>query len=459
MESAGDAACAAGFSDWSRLPQDLLVIVFLELEIPDLLRSGAVCTTWHCAYSTFRRLRLPSLKQTPCLLYSCDTYGPDAAALYCPATGSTFRISAPDAHLRNLWFIGSADGWMVAANEIGDLHLLNPLTGRRVELPPVTAMHHVEASLDEEGGLVYDVDEDLFNDPGPTRVPALEVRDCMYFRAVLSCGPSAGAMCVVLLLHMPNGQLSYARPGDERWTWVSPDDNTGLQCSDCYRDAAYNKEQGLFYVVQTDDSVQTLDLNGPSPVAKMVFRGRKIHNEDADRYLIHSPWGDLVHAWRYRTDVASESSEEADDVLLHSSVLLQSGEESDEEDDDDYDDIRHNDFRDSAVELNTTEIQLYKTDLHGQKLESLPSLGDHALFLGYNSSLCLPVKDIPGLKPNHAYITDDSFEFISYFKQNKREVGVWSIECKTLESIHDPTHVEDSWLNWPPPIWIVPSLL
>uniref|UniRef100_A0A0E0MGT5 DUF295 domain-containing protein n=1 Tax=Oryza punctata TaxID=4537 RepID=A0A0E0MGT5_ORYPU len=436
---------------WERLPEDLLVTVFCQLGIPDLLRSGAVCASWHAAYRTFRRVRLPSPKQPPCLLYSCKNYGPDAAGLYCPSTGATFRITAPCGGFRNLTLIGSTDGWVIAADEIGNLRLLNPLTGAQAELPPLSTMHHVEAAFDEEeGGLVYDIDDNLFNQRSMVRIPACEVRDLMYFKAVLSCGPHAAgagdAACVVLLLHMPRCELSYARPGDGRWMWISPDAGTGLEWRSLYCDATYNKNDGLFYVVRDDDSVHALDLTGPSPVARKVFDERRwsmsLQSTFLDdvylscgkpyRYLVHTPSGELLHIWRFRKCVGPDDS-------------------SSEEDD--------SSSRDLLEDLITKDIQLYRTDFHGKKLDAMDSLDDHALFLGYNASLCLPTKDFDGLKPNHAYITDDSLEFVNYFKHNRKEIGMWSIESRNFERLGGASSLEDPWLNWPAPIWIIPSLL
>jgi hypothetical protein len=227
--------------DWTQLPEDILVTVMGELEIADLVRSGAVCASWHSAYAAFRRLRLPSPRQPPCLLYSCDALGRDAAALYCPSTGATFRVTAPEPlQFRGLSPIGSAHGWLVVADELSNLHLLNPLAGRRVALPPITALHNVEdaASLDEDGNPVYNFHSKPGNGEPPAPIPVGEARDCMYDRAALSCGPSAGRDCVVLLLHSPIGEISFARPGDERWTWIQPG-TPGLRCGNFYRDAAY----------------------------------------------------------------------------------------------------------------------------------------------------------------------------------------------------------------------------
>lgn len=56
--------------DWSQLQQDLLINIFSQLELPDLVYSGAVCISWHKSYVAIRRLRLCSIKQKsiPCLL-------------------------------------------------------------------------------------------------------------------------------------------------------------------------------------------------------------------------------------------------------------------------------------------------------------------------------------------------------------------------------------------------------
>ncbi|KAL6653995.1 hypothetical protein ACP70R_007460 [Stipagrostis hirtigluma subsp. patula] len=275
MEFAIAAAVAGVFPDWTLLPEEILVSLMGLLEIADLIRSGAVCTSWYSAYAAFRHLRLPSPRQPPCLLYSCDEFGRDAAALYCPSTGASFRIPFP---LRGLSPIGSAHGWLVVADEVSNLHLMNPLTGGRVALPPITTLYDVEAgtSTDEDGNIVYNVHEEPGDASQLAPIPVGEARDCMYDRAFLSCSPSSGGSgggdkCVVLLMHTPFGELSFARPGDERWTWIPPGDHTGLPPRNCYFGAAYNEKDGLFYVVAANDSIYALDLNGPLPVARRVM--------------------------------------------------------------------------------------------------------------------------------------------------------------------------------------------
>ncbi|KAI4971100.1 hypothetical protein ZWY2020_002014 [Hordeum vulgare] len=54
---------------WSELPVDILCDVLTLLEFLDILRSAAVCTVWHTAYSSLRRTGIYPPRQTPYLLY------------------------------------------------------------------------------------------------------------------------------------------------------------------------------------------------------------------------------------------------------------------------------------------------------------------------------------------------------------------------------------------------------
>jgi hypothetical protein len=117
--------------------------------------------------------------------------------------------------------IWSAHIWLVVADELSNLHLLTPLTGRTLALSPITALHNVNdaASLDEDGDPIYNFHCKPGNGDPSAPIPVGEARNCIYDRAALSCSSSCHD-CVVLLLHLPIGEILFARPGDERWTWI-----------------------------------------------------------------------------------------------------------------------------------------------------------------------------------------------------------------------------------------------
>ncbi|EAZ41623.1 hypothetical protein OsJ_26156 [Oryza sativa Japonica Group] len=167
-------------ADWSALPEDIIITVMGCLSVlGDLVRSGAVCSTWRDAYATFRRLHLPSTTaQPPWLLYACDAHGPAAAALYCPATGKSLRVPLPAALLDGRPVIGASQGWLVTVDEAPNLHLVlvNPITGATAALPPITTLHNVERFTSKKGKTRYRVydDMDTARRPLSTRAQARE---------------------------------------------------------------------------------------------------------------------------------------------------------------------------------------------------------------------------------------------------------------------------------------------
>lgn len=152
---------ATVYPDWAGLPQEMVATVMRALDILDLFRAGTVCSSWYTPYSDVRRVRIPITDAAPCLLYSArDDGDASAATLYSPSSGGkAFKVRLPDPPLRSRALVGSSHGWLAAADEASNLHLVNPLTGAQVALPPVTALYHVESSVDEQGSLEYSVQE------------------------------------------------------------------------------------------------------------------------------------------------------------------------------------------------------------------------------------------------------------------------------------------------------------
>ncbi|RLM68882.1 hypothetical protein C2845_PM17G12590 [Panicum miliaceum] len=292
----GSGSSVIAGRDWSGLPEELLVSFLLAMDVPAAVRSGAVCTSWNAAYAAFRRLRAPSPRQLPCLLYASDALAPGAAALHCPATGATLQIPFLLAPLARQPLLGSGHGWLVTANEASNLHLLNPVTGAQAALPPVTALHNVKMGTDERGGPAYAVYE-----PGsePNILEIGRAHDYMYDRVVLLASPSTGRACVVLLLHMPMGEVSFARLGDDCWTWVAPGGGTGLPWRCYYEDAMYSDIDSLFYLVRMDSSIVSLDLNGSSPVARKILDGVP-KSSTPTKYMLQTPAGDILQIWRLK---------------------------------------------------------------------------------------------------------------------------------------------------------------
>ncbi|GJN04461.1 hypothetical protein PR202_ga22011 [Eleusine coracana subsp. coracana] len=182
-----------------------------SLTFPICSTRGAACTSWYAAYSAVRSVRIPIKDASPCLLYSCADDDADTATIYNPPPARPSRSALPGPAFRSRYVFGSGHGWIVAADEQSNLQALNPLTGAQVDLPPVTGLYHVESCFDDQGRPAYNLRDDPMAPDGKDIYTPLELRLHLYHRVYLSCSPSAGAECVVLLLHKHYGAMSFAR--------------------------------------------------------------------------------------------------------------------------------------------------------------------------------------------------------------------------------------------------------
>ncbi|CAO2180050.1 unnamed protein product [Urochloa humidicola] len=400
--------------DWSRLPADMLVRILSLLEISDLVSSGAVCHSWNLNYLTVRRLGLCSERQSPCLLYSSADRGPDVATLHNISTNKRYHITLPGNP--SFWarhVVGCSHGWLVTADEKSELHIDNPITRARLALPSVTTLAPVKLFYTKDrvfiGYAVFDIS------PGSSQIktrgvpPHYSVEDTrrgLYLRAFLSSNPGDGSSCTVVLLHKRHNQLSFARPGDSKWAWIAPENNSYCKF---YHDCFYDAMDGLFYAIRRTGEVHAINLNGPTPVVNSVFPAILI-SQDCTKYIVRAPWGDLLQIWR-----------------------------------------RHHT---SGGELKTRQLTVYKMLMFEQVLQEINDLQGHALFIGFNESFFVATKDFPKLSPNCVYLAHDSARYDHLHGCNLQEVLVYNV----LDgSFSDFSPRPDSWLNLPPPIWIRPS--
>uniref|UniRef100_A0ACD5V2S9 Uncharacterized protein n=1 Tax=Avena sativa TaxID=4498 RepID=A0ACD5V2S9_AVESA len=444
-----DAAAAV---DWSSLPEDLLLTVVAALDIRSRDRCSAVCSSWRDACTTVRPGIL-ALKRAPCLLYACHEYGPSDAALYCPSTDTTFRVPFfPGGPHDKRGFVFSCNGWVFAANEAGDPYLFNPITGVQALLPPLkTIMCRDEDFYDDEGKRVYEpsVEEGI-----PTR-QVQWARHSEYVRAAISSS-SAAAEVTVVIVRLPDFMVSFARPGDKRWTLLPKD----IRYID---DVLYNHKDGLFYILHSRGAIYTLDLSGPSPSMATIMD--HVTSKGIQRYLTFTPSGELLQVWRLgdqrvvplknhltRQDVQrlalQDCIEFADEDGSGEPILESNYNEEDYCMRDEEADIDDNHDWD-----NTTEVIVFKVDIDRKKLVELRDIGGHALFVGFNAAVCLPAKDLSPLEQNCVYLTDDS---CLTGPQLRKDLRIWNMKKRSMQKLADAWPNVHSWLHIPAPIWITP---
>ncbi|KAL6646490.1 hypothetical protein ACP70R_018098 [Stipagrostis hirtigluma subsp. patula] len=395
------------------LPQDMLMTIFAKLSISDLVRAGSVCSSWRSAYSRLRNLGKYKQSQTPCLLYTSETSSDNVACLYSLVENRTYKLTLPDPPIRSRFVIGSSNGWMITADERSELHLVNPITGEQIALPSVITIEHVKPIADGSGiihryELSYHTGDNKVHEE-PTLHTLGDLREHLYFKAFVFPDTSNGSY-IVVVIHNPYHQLSFARATDDKWTWLPPNFR--------YRDCLYM--DGLLYALTSHGEIDAFDLTASTVTMKVILEEVKEYTYQS-MYIMQAPWGDLLQVWR--------------------TVNVP------EPEDDEVDGPEH------EVLLCTLDIAVYKVDMEAKKLVEINSLPYHVLFLGYNNSICLNVEEHPELKANHAYFTDDHAEVIMVLKNKTRDIGVMDLENCTRKEI-----ASQIWSNWPCPTWIIPNL-
>ncbi|KAM0890997.1 hypothetical protein ACQ4PT_026674 [Festuca glaucescens] len=439
-------AAGAG-ADWSGLPEDLLLIVMAALDLPNLISSAAVCTSWRDACKTFG---LPVLKQAPCLLYACEQYGSSDAALYCPSTDATFRVPFPGPPHDKRGFVFSCNGWVFAADEVGNPYLFNPMTGVQSTLPPVkTIMCREENFYNDDGEhlIVEDIED------GVSRTHVIRARHSEYVRVAISPAAEVGA-CTVLMVHEPCRRLSFARPGDKRWTLLS-DDIPHVS------NVLYNANDGLFYILHTRGSISTLDLSGPSPSMATIM-DHVTTRWMAQLYLALTPSGELLQVWRMQEHIDIPLKARCTRQDVRERAIQNCIEFADEDGSDKLNLERNSDDEEDGLSevdtderVSTTELLVFKVDIDRKKLVEIRDIGDQALFLGFNAAVCLPIKDLSPFEPNSAYLTDDGTAYGSG-PMSRKDLCIWNIKKRSMQNLVDAWPNLHSWLDLPAPIWITP---
>jgi hypothetical protein len=131
------------------LPFDVLWLIFANLQVPDLVRAGSVCSIWRDIYTGLCNSGSYNPQHTPCLLYTSGSVGARAACLYSLAEKKTYTLTLPDPPLRSRYIFGSSYGWIVTADERSELHIVNPITGDQIALPSVTTIDQVKPILSD----------------------------------------------------------------------------------------------------------------------------------------------------------------------------------------------------------------------------------------------------------------------------------------------------------------------
>uniref|UniRef100_A0A2N9J328 KIB1-4 beta-propeller domain-containing protein n=1 Tax=Fagus sylvatica TaxID=28930 RepID=A0A2N9J328_FAGSY len=217
--------------------------------------------------------------------------------------------------------------------------------------------------------------------------------DAFIDKFVLTASPSHTSDYVVLVMYY--GKLAFCRPGDESWTRIIYP--SGVV------DAVYHNNR--FYCLGMN-GIFVCDIEGPNPNPNPSLANHvsTFSEEQNPRGKYHCGVGHVVES--------------------------------------------------SGTFVASCTTRVYEVGLDGGEWKELKSLGDRALFLGYNSSISVEVSDFSGCKANCIYFTEcdcDSYSGIP--GGGGKDMGIYNM----LDGSIQPHYPGESRCEITPPLWVVPS--
>ncbi|PIA28121.1 hypothetical protein AQUCO_07200032v1 [Aquilegia coerulea] len=264
---------------------------------------------------------------------------------------------------------GSPYGWLITFGFDQQFHLLNPLTRVRLPLPPQSTFQ-----------------DSLFTDT----TPGVNRMCCVSKAFIVSTSDDNVVVHVddllVLLTIGQYGNFVFARPGDKSWSVIQITGRGNV------RDFIHFN--GQFYGVDELGNLKVCDFSGPRPVF-FDFANHPEYARGCEGYYLVELGGDLHMVIRF--------------------------------------------YDPTPVEIPPKEFQhfyksvffdILKFDFCTCKWETL---GDHAIFIGSNTTFGFKASDYPACKPDCIYFTDDYDNYLPLYEGN------------------------DIVSRFSPPVWIAPN--
>ncbi|XP_024179269.1 F-box protein At2g05970-like [Rosa chinensis] len=220
-----------------QVPDEIMELILQRLNIFDYLAFRQVCRSWHAISK-----RCSPAPQLPWLLFDSDPFHIQDHCLVSCLSDPRTHYSVPPKLFYESRCLGSVEGWLIMAARIHRSSpvvnlLLNPISGCRVELPPLSTI----------------------SGPRSTRLDFLR-------KAVASFEQTRLEQCLVASL-CDAGRLAFCRNIDESWTLVKARErNVVLRFEDV------EIIDGKLYAATTHSTLMVFNIQGVTYTAERVVK-------------------------------------------------------------------------------------------------------------------------------------------------------------------------------------------
>lgn len=375
--------------NWANMDGDMLEEIARRIKLSeDFVRFGCVCSSWRSA-AAWKNFRFRS-NQIPWLMLP-QQKGTDIRSFYFNALRGDDEMCRLELGEISDHKCVSSRGWLVMNDRNLNMCLFEPFSHTRIQLPHMNTFVDYDYLMDE-GFDIY--------------------RICLS-KAVLSGNPFTSDYTLMIIYGNMN-RLAFFKPGFKSWISVSSPlaplridvPRFSILADDYYgfSELVYHKDSDKFYTVNNAGRVMAVDVRSDTaPVTKAVahlstFDG---YNPADKPYLVELERNMLV-VLRNWTDDPTESY-----FMTYSFMVLH-------------------------------------LDMATGSFAKVNSLGNKALFIGYNSSVAIEVFTC---KANCIYFTDDN-DFNGEVMGKDR--GIYNLEDGKIQRFCE----KDSCHFITPPLWI-----
>lgn len=336
--------------------------------------------------------------------------------------------------------LGTSGSWLVTADKLARMHLVNPVTGEHAKLPDITTImgiQYEEFSYNLDLRSLMQTVEPKFRPrwelvrPQSFTFAAHQMREYFYRKVVLSSSPNTSKYAAMLILERGFGSPAFATEEKLEWRLASLSDSVedAIHYNDQFYSITYS---GVVHVWKHDTDADKMTSKVVQPSLLLVDQDNMVeaiprlteNYSSRHKYLVAGLDGQLMVVEKYSQEVWSK-------WRCYFKVYVLDGE------------------------------------VGGmQQWEESQDIGTAVLFVGLNNSLCVSTIEHPEFKAGCIYFTDDELEHAQWRTDERnrylykrrgfqnRCVGVYNLKKSKLEKVRWPMEQPSF---WPPAAWFMPS--